>query len=184
MRADKNGPIIHKNCSTTVLLQFCHSSILQHIQLGYVFWSSSSMYACKCLGVRLSLFLINLSSSFDNNNDNDCIIKPPVGNRRLKIFFCAIYIRTCMHIYLLFFLVYVWRLEQRWKDWLVIRRRVFVCVHKWPFPVLAINVYILLPFTFFFSLNNPWGTKKWFDQLCQPFISFIIIVFFFLLFRS
>ena len=108
--------------------------------IGYVFflllllfWSSSSMYAWKCLGVRLSpgfflcaslLLLINRSSLFDNNDDHDYITQLPTGDRRLKFFFLLRhrFFAISIDAYIVS-LVYVRRLAQRWKDWLVIRRR-------------------------------------------------------------
>jgi len=141
-------------------INYCSSSILSSSEItthiiGYVFWSSSSMLYMQMSRCQIvSFLLINLSSSFDNNN-NDCIIKWPVGNRRLK--FLCVCVCVCdihSHAHLSILLVYVWRLEQRWKDWLVIRRRVFIRVHKWPFPVLAIDVYCSSVYLF---LNNPWG---------------------------
>lgn len=105
------------------------------------------------------LLLINRSSSFDNNDDHDYIMRSPTGDRRLT-FSPSVFLAISIHRQF-FFLVYVRRLEQRW---LVIRRRVFVCVHEWPFPVSGYFMYTLffrlLFFSAKYSLRKPWKVKS------------------------
>src|SRR5689334_13773494 len=85
---DMNGAIIHKNCSTTVSTSILSSSI----QLGtFSFFLKFIIDVCmkmsRCQIVFFSFFLlllINRSSLFDNNDDHDCIMQLPTGNRRLN----------------------------------------------------------------------------------------------------
>lgn len=52
------------------------------------------MEMSRCQIVSFFFFLINRSSSFDNNDDHDYIIRSPTGDRRLTVF-CVRYPYAC-----------------------------------------------------------------------------------------
>ena len=85
-----------------------------------MFRSSSSLceqarQIARCQVAVLFCLVINWSSVFDDDNDNHCIReKGSVGNRRLT---CSVTFVVRRARLVSTFLVYVWRLVQRWKDY-------------------------------------------------------------------